>query len=64
MRVFVTSAFVNRMLKYVNNLKKTVIPAQAGIQKSLTLLSLLYWTPAFAGVTVRFSTPCFNRNVV
>jgi len=52
------------MLKYVNNLKKTVIPAQAGIQKSLTLLSLLYWTPAFAGVTVRFSTPCFNRNVV
>jgi len=46
------------VLKNVKNLKKTVIPAQAGIQKPLILLSLLYWTPAFAGVTVRFSTPC------
>jgi len=57
----------NRVLKYVKNLKKTVMPAQAGIQKSLILLSLLYWAPAWSssrkggvrgGVTVNFSTPC------
>jgi hypothetical protein len=49
---------VNRVLKNVKNLKKSVIPAQAGIQKPLILLSTSHWTPAFAGVTVCFSTPC------
>jgi hypothetical protein len=42
----------------VKNLKKSVIPAQAGIQKPLILLATSYWIPAFAGVTVCFSTPC------
>jgi len=46
------------VLKNVKTLKNPVIPAQAGIQKRLNLLSLLNWTPAFAEVTVRFSTPC------
>jgi hypothetical protein len=49
---------VNRVLKNVRNLKKSVIPAQAGIQKPLILLTTSHWTPAFAGVTVCFSTPC------
>jgi hypothetical protein len=45
------------VLKNVKNLKKSVIPAQAGIQKPLILLTTSHWTPAFAGVTVCFSTP-------
>jgi hypothetical protein len=49
---------VNRVLKNVKNLKNSVIPAQAGIQKPLILLTTSHWTPAFAGVTVCFSTPC------
>jgi hypothetical protein len=49
---------LNRVLKNVKNLKKSVIPAQAGIQKPLILLTTSHWTPAFAGVTVCFSTPC------
>jgi hypothetical protein len=52
------SAPSNRVLKNVRNLKKSVIPAQAGIQKPLILLTTSHWTPAFAGVTVCFSTPC------
>jgi hypothetical protein len=47
----------NGVLKNVKNLKKSVIPAQAGIQKPLILLTTSHWTPAFAGVTVCFSTP-------
>jgi hypothetical protein len=46
------------VLKHVKNLNKSVIPAQAGIQKPLILLTTSHWTPAFAGVTVCFSTPC------
>jgi hypothetical protein len=42
-------------LKNVKNLKKSVMPAQAGIQKPLILLTASHWTPAFAGVTVCFS---------
>jgi hypothetical protein len=42
--------------KIVNNLKKTVIPAQAAIQKPLIFLISPHWTPACAGVTGRFST--------
>jgi hypothetical protein len=49
---------LNRVLKHVKNLNKSVIPAQAGIQKPLILLTTSHWTPAFAGVTVCFSTPC------
>jgi hypothetical protein len=52
------SSGTNRVLKNVKNLKKSVIPAQAGIQKSLILLTTSHWTPAFAGVTACFSTPC------
>jgi hypothetical protein len=51
-------AISNRVLKNVKNLKKSVIPAQAGIHKPLILLTTSHWTPAFAGVTVCFSTPC------
>jgi hypothetical protein len=54
---FITQS-LNRVLKNVKNLKKSVIPAQAGIQKPLILLATSHWTPAFAGVTVCFSTPC------
>jgi hypothetical protein len=43
-------------LKNVKNLKKSVITAQAGIQKPLILLTTSHWTPAFAGVTVFFYT--------
>jgi hypothetical protein len=42
-------------LKNVKNLKKSVMPAQAGIKKPLILLTASHWTPAFAGVTVCFS---------
>jgi len=33
-----------------------VIPAEAGIHISLILLKRIFWTPAFAGVTVTFHT--------
>jgi hypothetical protein len=42
----------------VKNLKNFVIPAQAGIQNPLVLLTMPHWTPAFAGVTVCFSALC------
>jgi hypothetical protein len=37
--------------------QKSVIPAQAGIQKPLIFLISPHWTPASAGVTASFSTP-------
>jgi len=46
------------VLKNGNTTTKTAIPAEAGIQKSLILLIQSNWTPAFAGVTARFSTAC------
>jgi len=33
-----------------------VIPAKAGIHISLILLKQIFWTPAFAGVTMTFHT--------
>jgi hypothetical protein len=36
----------------------SVIPAQAGIQKSLIFLIGNFWTPAYAGVTGRFASSC------
>jgi hypothetical protein len=56
--VAMTKSEPNRVLKNVNTTTKTVIPAEAGIQKSLILLIQLNRTPAFAGVTARFSTAC------
>jgi len=35
---------------------KPVIPAQAGIHIFLILLKRIFWTPAFAGVTMTFHT--------
>ena len=49
---------VNRVSKNVKFAKKIVTPAEAGVQKPLIILSPLHWTPAFAGVTACFTTPC------
>jgi len=53
-----SDVWLNKVTKIVNNLKQPVTPAQAGIQKPLIFWITPHWTPAYAGVTGRFSTPC------